>query len=31
MSTIRVRFEPAGFDIDAEPGEAIMSRHPGRI
>jgi 2Fe-2S ferredoxin len=24
MSTIRVRFEPAGFEIDAEPGEAIM-------
>jgi len=24
MSTIRVRFEPAGFEIDAKPGEAIM-------
>jgi len=24
MSTIRVRFEPAGFEVDAEPGEAIM-------
>jgi ferredoxin len=24
MSTIRVRFEPAGFEIDAQPGEAIM-------
>jgi 2Fe-2S ferredoxin len=24
MSTIRVRFEPSGFDIDAAPGEAIM-------
>jgi len=21
---IRVRFEPAGFEVDAEPGEAIM-------
>jgi len=24
MSTIRVRFEPSGFEVDAEPGEAIM-------
>ena len=24
MSTIRVRFEPAGFEVDARPGEAIM-------
>ena len=24
MTTIRVRFEPAGFEVDAEPGEAIM-------
>lgn len=24
MSHIRVRFEPAGFEVDAEPGEAIM-------
>jgi 2Fe-2S ferredoxin len=24
MSSIRVRFEPAGFEVDAEPGEAIM-------
>lgn len=24
MSTIRLRFEPAGFEVDAEPGEAIM-------
>ena len=24
MRTIRVRFEPAGFEIDAQPGEAIM-------
>jgi len=24
MSTIRVRFEPAGFEVDAQPGEAIM-------
>lgn len=24
MTSIRVRFEPAGFEVDAEPGEAIM-------
>ena len=24
MSVIRVRFEPSGFEVDAEPGEAIM-------
>ena len=24
MTTIRVRFEPAGFEVDAKPGEAIM-------
>jgi len=24
MSTIRVRFEPSGFEVDARPGEAIM-------
>jgi len=24
MSTVRIRFEPAGFEVDAEPGEAIM-------
>lgn len=24
MSSIRVRFEPAGFEVDAQPGEAIM-------
>ena len=24
MSTIRVRFEPSGFEVDASPGEAIM-------
>ena len=24
MSNIRVRFEPAGFEVDAQPGEAIM-------
>jgi 2Fe-2S ferredoxin len=24
MSTIRVRFEPAGFEVDAQPGETIM-------
>jgi ferredoxin len=24
MSKIRVRFEPAGFEVDARPGEAIM-------
>ena len=24
MSSIRVRFEPSGFETDAEPGEAIM-------
>jgi ferredoxin len=24
MSSIRVRFEPSGFEVDAEPGEAIM-------
>ena len=24
MSTIRVRFEPSGFEVDAQPGEAIM-------
>jgi 2Fe-2S ferredoxin len=24
MKSIRVRFEPAGFEVDAEPGEAIM-------
>ena len=24
MSTIRVRFEPAGFEVDVQPGEAIM-------
>ncbi len=24
MSTIRVRFEPSGFEVDAAPGEAIM-------
>lgn len=24
MSMIRVRFEPSGFEVDAEPGEAIM-------
>lgn len=24
MSKIRVRFEPSGFEVDAQPGEAIM-------
>jgi len=24
MRTIRVRFEPSGFEVDAQPGEAIM-------
>ena len=24
MSMIRVRFEPSGFEVEAEPGEAIM-------
>lgn len=24
MRRIRVRFEPAGFEVDAQPGEAIM-------
>jgi 2Fe-2S ferredoxin len=24
MSRIRLRFEPSGFEVDAEPGEAIM-------
>lgn len=24
MSSIRLRFEPSGFEIDAKPGEAIM-------
>ena len=24
MSSIRIRFEPSGFEVDAEPGEAIM-------
>jgi 2Fe-2S ferredoxin len=24
MSTIRVRFEPSGFEVDAAPGEAIV-------
>jgi 2Fe-2S ferredoxin len=24
MSVIRVRFEPSGFEVDAEPGEAII-------
>lgn len=24
MSTIRLRFEPAGFEVDVQPGEAIM-------
>ena len=24
MSRIRVRFEPSGFEVDAEPGETIM-------
>lgn len=24
MSMIRVRFEPSGFEVDAQPGEAIM-------
>ena len=24
MSTIRVRFEPSGFEVDAQPGERIM-------
>jgi ferredoxin len=24
MSGIRVRFEPSGFEVDAQPGEAIM-------
>ena len=24
MSKIRVRFEPAGFEVEAQPGEAIM-------
>ncbi len=24
MSAIRVRFEPAGLEVDAQPGEAIM-------
>ena len=24
MSSIRVRFEPSGFEVDASPGEAIM-------
>lgn len=24
MSTIRIRFEPAGFEVDAEPGQGIM-------
>ena len=24
MSTIRVRFEPSGFEVNAQPGEAIM-------
>jgi ferredoxin len=24
VSKIRVRFEPSGFEIDAEPGEALM-------
>lgn len=24
MSTIRLRFEPSGFEVDATPGEAVM-------
>ena len=24
MNAIRVRFEPSGFEVDAQPGEAIM-------
>ena len=31
MSSIRIRFEPSGFEVDAESGEAIMDITDARV